>query len=184
MSKNKKEKIVPIKIATREGMEAAVADVVRFKLQKAELTAQMEQEIADVQKRYQEAILSLDRQIEIGVASTYMFCQDHRAELFAEKKTLETLLAEVGFRTSPPAVEKLKSKDTWGQIALRLQVTDWGKDYIREADPEVNKQALITDRSTLDEAELKKIGITITQEENFFIEPKSQVAERTVKQAA
>lgn len=179
----KKNKIIPIVITSRESMEASVADIVRLKLEYAERTAAMEQEIAAVQKKHQDAILSVARQIEIFEASVYMFCQNNRATLFPEKKSLDTLLAEVGFRLNPPSVEKIKNKDTWGTIALRLQASEWGKDYVREADPEVNKAALLAKRTELNEADLKKVGLVIEQEENFYIDPKSQIAERTTKAA-
>ena len=51
-------------IASREGMAAAVNEIVSTRLRHAELSAQMEQEIAGVQKRYLERLAEMERTIE------------------------------------------------------------------------------------------------------------------------
>jgi phage host-nuclease inhibitor protein Gam len=181
---SKKSKIVPCVIHSREGLEATVADVVRLKLEHVAATARMEEEIAAVQGRHQERLLSLAKQIEIKEAGVYVYCASHRKELFPEKKSIDMLLAVVGFRDNPPSVGKLANKDTWGAIAKRLQLLPWGEPYLTEPDPEINKKAILADRTKLTAEQLKEAGIRIEQEEDFYIEPKSQVAETSVREAA
>lgn len=181
---SRKNKIVPIIITSRESLEANVADIVHLKLDYASKTAEMEKEIAEVQKRHQVGILSVVKQIDIKEAGVFTYCQTHRKELFPEKKSIDTLLAVVGFRTNPPSIEKRSKKDTWDQIALRLAGLDWGDTYIREPDPEVNKRQLIDDRAKLSDEQLQAAGIRIEQDEDFYIEPKSQVAEASIREAA
>lgn len=180
----RKKKIIAVVLTSREGLEAAVADTVRLKLAHAQATAAMEAEIADIQKRHQDKLLDLAHQIEAKEASVYTYCQRHRGELFQEKKSLDLLLAEIGFENTPPRVEKRSGKDTWGQIARRLEAVDWGTGFVREPDPEVNKQALLAARETLTDDQLKEAGIRFDQDENFFIRPKSQVAQDTTLQEA
>jgi phage host-nuclease inhibitor protein Gam len=180
----KRQRLEPCIIGSRAGLEAVVADVVKLKLEQIQAATAMEQEIADVQKRHQENLLGVARQIEAREAGIFVYCQKNRAALFPEKKSLDLLLATVGFEMTPPRVEKLSGKDTFGKIGLRLENLEWGAAYVRYPDPEVNKEKLLADRSQLKPEQLQEAGLKIEQDENFFIRPKSDVAEQTVKEAA
>ena len=181
----KKPKLEPIIITSREALEAVVSDVVALKLDHAQKTAAMEKEIAEIQKKHQEALLATARQIEARESGIYVYCQKNRTALFTDKKSLDLLLAVIGFETTPHRVEKANSKDTFGKIAQRLeQAGDWAADYIRYPDAELNKENLLRDRSKLTPEQLQLAGIRFEQDENFFIRPKSQVAEQSIKEAA
>src|SRR5579871_2052378 len=97
----KKQKLEPCIITSRQALESVVADVVKLKLEHAQAKAAMEKEIADVQKRHQEGLLSIVNQIEAKEAGVYVYCQQRRAELFPDKKSIDLLLATVGFETTP-----------------------------------------------------------------------------------
>lgn len=180
----KKHKLEPCLITSRQALEAVVADVVKLKLEHAQATAAMETEIAAVQKRHQESLLALARQIESREAGVQVYCTRNRADLFTDKKSIDMLLATVGFEITPPRVEKANSKDTFPKIALRLVNLDWGDAYVRYGDPEVNREKILADRTILTPEQLREAGLKIEQDENFFIRPKSEVAEQTVKEAA
>ncbi len=178
-----RNKLTPCIINSRAALDAVVADVVNLKLQHTQATAAMEREIADVQKRHQEMLLGIARQIEAREAGVFVYCQKNRATLFPEKKSLDCLLATIGFELTPPRVEKINSKDTFGKIGLRLENLDWGTAYVRYPDPEVNKEMILQHRETLGD-KLKEAGLRVEQDENFYIRPKSDVAEQSVKEAA
>jgi phage host-nuclease inhibitor protein Gam len=180
----KKAKILPIVLTSRESLESTVAQHVQLSIELVEKKAAMEREIAQVQEKHQKGILETTQQIAIKEASIYTYCQAHRSTLFPEKKSIDLLLATVGFRTNPPSVEKVGKKVTWDDIAKRLQATDWGADYITDPTPEVSKVKLLADREKLDKEKLQQVGIIIDQEEEFFIKPKSEVAEESKKEAA
>ncbi|HWD20478.1 MAG TPA: host-nuclease inhibitor Gam family protein [Verrucomicrobiae bacterium] len=179
----KHEKIKPRLITSRQALQAVVADIVDLRLLHAEKTARMEQEIAAVQKSYQDELVNLSRQIECNEAGAQVWAEQNRAE-FGDKKSLDVVVAVVGFRTTPHRVEKRNSKETWGKIARKLQALVWGEAYVREPDPECNKEQLLQDRAKLSEEQLAAAGIRFEQDENFYIEPKSQVLDTTIKQAA
>jgi phage host-nuclease inhibitor protein Gam len=113
----KKNKIPAIVIASREAMTGTVNEIVTAKLRHAEITAQMEQEIAAVQRRYQERLSGLGREIQSKEAGVQFYCEQHREAEFTEKKSIDLTLATVGFRETPYRVEKARSKDTWEEIA-------------------------------------------------------------------
>ena len=181
---NKKEKAQTIPIVSREALDAAVAEVATLKIQYAAAKADMELEIARVQERRQEQMLALAKQIKIREAGVFVYCQQHRAQLFPDKKSIDFLLATVGYRTEPPSVEKSSRKDTWSAIAQRLETSAWGSRYVNIPEPEVDKKALLADREKLSVEQLSEAGIRFEQDELFYITPKSEVAARTVLEAA
>lgn len=180
----KRLKLEPCIISSRAALETVVADVVKLKIEHAQATAAMEQEISDVQKRHQENLLGIGRQIEAREAGVFVYCQKNRAVLFPEKKSMDLLLATIGFELTPPRVDKISGKDTFGKIGLRLEKLDWGAAYVRYPDPEVNKEQILANRTKLKPEQLEEAGLTIEQAENFFIRPKSDVLEQSVREAA
>ena len=192
--KMKTTKIPSILITSREAMTATVNDIVTAKLRHAEITAQMEQEIAAVQKRYQDRLAGLGREIQSKEAGVQLYCEQHRAAEFTEKKSIDLTLATVGFRETPYRVEKARSKDTWEEIAVRMAAittTDGngnpvfsGENYVTYSEPALAKAVLLQDRVKIPEDVLKAAGIRFAYDEIFYISPKSQLAVDTVKEAA
>jgi phage host-nuclease inhibitor protein Gam len=180
----KRQKLEPCIISSRAALETVVADVVKLKIEHTQATAAMEHEIAEVQKRHQENLLDIGRQIEAREAGVFVYCQKNRFALFPEKKSLDLIFATIGFELTPPRVDKISGKDTFGKIGLRLENLDWGAAYVRYPDPEVNKEKILADRAKLKPGQLEKAGLTIEQDENFFIRPKSDALEQSVRQAA
>ena len=98
--------------------------------------------------------------------------------------------ATVRFADTPPSVAKRSSRETWGSLAKRLlglvfhHPEDQGlsvenrrvlldcANYVREGDPEVNKNALLADRSHFTDEQLAAMGVKFESEEIFYIEPK------------
>ena len=180
----KRQKLEPCIISSRAALETVVADVVKLKMEHSQATAAMEQEIAEVQKRHQENLLGIGRQIEAREAGVFVYCRKNRFVLFPEKKSLDLLFATIGFELTPPRVDKISGRDTFGKIGLRLEDLDWGAAYVRYPDPEVNKEKILADRAKLKPEQLEKAGLMIEQDENFFIRPKSDALEQSVRQAA
>jgi len=180
----KRQKLEPCIVSSRAALEAVVADVVKLKIEQAQATAAMEREVADVQKRHQENLLGIGRQIEAREAGVFVYCRKNRFALFPEKKSMDLLFATIGFELTPPRVDKTNGKDTFGKIGLRLENLEWGAAYVRYPDPEVNKEKILADRAKLKPEQLEEAGLTIEQDENFFIRPKSDALEQSVREAA
>jgi len=179
----------PIVLNTREAMEVHVSDYVRLELHHARLTAEMEMEKAAIEQRYASKLSRLASEMELAFASIHNYCATHRTDLVTpQRKSFETVNATVGFRDTPPAVEKVRTRETWESVALRLQslvfkhpdtqeiVLDCSS-YVRERAPEVDKSALLNDRIKLSPEQLNVMGLRFSQEEHFYIEPKSDIAE-------
>lgn len=178
MSKNtqKREALKPIPIGSQAAMESCVADYVRATIERTQLQTALDAEIAEVTKRHQAAILAQDAAIARLEQSVYIYCAQNRAGLFPDKKSIETPLAVVGFRKGNPSVDRVSSKLTWKEIVQRLLGLAWGADYVRDGDPELDKERLLADAPKLQPEQLAVVGIKIVQEERFYIEPKPETA--------
>jgi phage host-nuclease inhibitor protein Gam len=117
-------------------------------------------------------------------AGVFVYCQQHRSELFPEKKSIELLQASIGYRSGPPSVEKRSKQDTWSAIARRLEALPWGAAYLTTPEPEVDKKSLLADRERLNAGQLAAAGIRFKQDESFFITPKSGAAPTTRMEAS
>jgi len=175
-------------------MTATVNEIVTAKLRYAELTAQMDQEIAATQRRYHERIAALSLEIRSKEAGVQLYCEQHRAKEFLGKKSIDLTLATIGFRETPYRVERARSKDTWEEIAARMAAittTDaegkrvfTGECYVTYAEPALAKSVLLQDRSKIPAEALKAAGIRFAYDEVFYITPKSHVAQGMGKEAA
>lgn len=178
-----KNKSMPCIVTSREAMENVVSEIVRLKLDYAQAQTEMEQEIAAVQRKHQARLSNLVREIATKEGGAFIWCQTNK-QAFGARKSIDFLQATVGFRTTPPRVEKVLPRERWSAIAHRLERLEWGKKYVSYADPAPNKERLLADREKLTEQQLAQAGIQFDQYENFFIEPKSEVLEQSVREAA
>ena len=208
----KNTKFTPVLINSKDGLTAALNTLVSDKLALAALKIAMEEEIAAIQRRNQGRVEALTRDIAANEAGIQVFVTQRREELFPKGvKSLDFALATVGFRDTPHRVEKARSKDTFDEIALRMaglvihgeQLTDPatgeplfengeparvvifdGNDYVRYADPDLDKKALLSNRQNIPAEALKAAGIKFDYDELFYIEPKSEVIEGKTEVAA
>jgi hypothetical protein len=89
-------------------------------------------------------------------------------------RSLACAHATLGFRTTPPRIERASRRWTWSRIALTLAGLAWGKRYLRIPSPEVDKEALLADLADLSPLELRQAGMRVVQGERFFITPHQQ----------
>lgn len=171
-----------IKLTSREAMLGVVAEVVRLKLQHASLTAEMESEIAATQKRFAGRLDTLAEKIGERETVVHEYCTAHRRELFPDRKSIDMPGAVIGFELTPWRVETTSRKVTWKEVVVRLLRLAWGKAYVRQPPAQPDKEALLSDRERLTEEQLTAAGVKFAQDEQFFIRPKSEIVEPTVKE--
>ena len=171
-------------ITSPEALDARVAEVVRLKINHTEVTAQMDAEIAAVQKRYARPLRLLVEEVDEAEGLVKDYCLAHRTALFIEKKSRESAAAVIGFELTPPRVETANKKIKWKDVVARLVRMNWGQAYVRTAEPKPDKEALLADREKLTVEQITAAGIEFVQDEQFFIRPKCASAEDSVKQAA
>ncbi len=171
-------------IASTEGLEVAVAEVVRLKIKHTEATAAKDAEVAGIEKQHQQKITELNESIADLEARVQDYCEANRAALFPDKKSRQTSLADFGFEFTPPRVETSSKKIKWKDVVNRLKRLSWGRAYIRTPDPKPDKDALLNDRERLKPEQLMAAGIQFVQDEQFYIRPKPETAMNTVNVVA
>ncbi len=178
MSKKKSKKIVvhvnPIE--TPEGLTVTVNRYVELSTELARRRAKKDKAIAAINAEFEAENAELMAEEDALVSTAHVFCS-HNPDVLNRGRSLDLANAVVGFRTNPPKVEKVASKDTFEAIARRMQAQPWAAKFLRILDPEINKELLLSEREHLDEAQLAAVGIKITQDEKFYIEPKVESAE-------
>src|SRR6185503_12888669 len=192
-----KAKTKPPVLLSRDAMELEVAAYVQTDLEVVQLQAQIEKEKIAIDAKHQARLTELVTARDLKFAAIHNFCVEHRKAILTEpRKSFELSVATVGFELPGWSVEQV-GKENLGDKATRLQslvlfkrdekgelVLDAEKKpiieldcsrYVREAAPALNKQNLLADREQLTPGQLEAMKVKFTNEEGFFIRPKSDV---------
>lgn len=171
--------VAALVLTSEDAMVGTLNRYVELKLALAGATAAHEQEVAELNSAFDDAIQGDRQELAMLESSVQLFCVNHREALFpAEKKSKEFANATVGFRFNPTSVGKRIARDSFEAIALRMDETEWGAPYV-DWKPSLDKTALLRDRAELTELQLREAGIRFDQDECFFIEPSSAAIERS-----
>jgi phage host-nuclease inhibitor protein Gam len=164
-------------IVTEQGLEAAGNRYVDLALTLLRRKAKQERDIADLKAAH--AAANKDEESELlGLeAGVQLFCETHRRMVLPDedkKKSRDFGSFIVGFRTNPPSVAKIVSKDTWERIAERLSALPWGDPFVKTT-LAVDKDEVLKFRADLTAEQLAEAGLCFAQGETFFLEPKSEL---------
>ena len=133
--------------------------------------AEMDVKITKIREGYQSRLADLAKIKEETFEILQHFATTN-PDLFAKKKSLDMTHGILGFRTGTPKLKLLKGY-TWGAV-LQL-VKEFLPGYLRVAE-DVAKDRLLSDRDEETvSANMKKIGITVVQDETFYLEPKKEI---------
>jgi len=182
----KRQKKTVISGVTREAADVAFATFAKADASINKIQAEIELQCAKIREKRQADLTRLTAERDAAFETLQSFATENQAELFAKKKSLEMAHGVIGFRTGTPKLKTLKGF-TWAS-ALELVKTFLPSSYIRKTE-EVAKDKLLADRDleevdvTVDgmvlqkmtmTAAMAKCGIQVTQEEAFFVEPKTE----------
>ena len=170
MTKTREKKTVYSGISA-EQMETAFADYARADARQQKITATMDVEITRIREKYQGELGVLQEQKDDAFDILQAFAIEKKSELFAKKKSMDTVHGIIGFRTGTPKLKTLKGF-TWGSVTNLLK--EFLPSYVRTVE-EPNKERLLADRE--DESVIAlfpKVGIAVAQDETFYVEPKKE----------
>lgn len=180
MSKKPKKPAITLPaIETVDGLRICVNALVERSTRLERKKAALALKIAQLHTEFDQENAENIAHIEALTAAAHLYCDTHRDIFPEDRKSKEFGNAVIGFRKNPPKVDKVVNKDTFEAIAKRLLAVPWGAPFVRTGEPEVNKEALLSEHANLDEAALRAVGIKITQGETFFIEPTQGIVEAT-----
>ena len=171
---------------TTEQANDAFAQYAKADAQIQKINAEIELQCAKIREKKADELTRLDAEREQAFGTLQAYAMENQAELFTKKKSLEMAHGTIGFRTGTPKLKTLKGF-TWAS-ALNL-VREFLPGYVRTTD-EIAKDKLLADRDcryieiddptdTMGTPMLEKMaqcGITVVQDETFYVEPKKEEA--------
>jgi phage host-nuclease inhibitor protein Gam len=170
MAKTREKKTVYNGVKQEE-MELAFADYARADARIQKINATMDIEMTRIREKYQDELGKLAETKDKSFDIMQAYAMENRDELFSKRKSLETTHGTMGFRTGTPKLKTLKGF-TWGAVVNMLK--EFLPSYVRTSE-EANKEKLLADRESEEVAAMfPKVGITVVQDETFFVEPKKE----------
>ncbi len=155
----------------QEEMELAFADYARADARIQKINATMDIEMTRIREKYQDELGKLAELKDKSFDLMQAYALENREELFSKRKSMETTHGTMGFRTGTPKLKTLKGF-TWGAVVNLLK--EFLPGYVRTSE-EANKEKLLADRESEEVTALfPKVGITVVQEETFYVEPKKE----------
>ena len=158
---------------SQEQANEAFASYAKADAQIQKINAEIELQCARIREKQADRLSQLDAEREQAFDVLQAFAVENKAELFAKKKSLDMAHGTIGFRTGTPKLKTLKGF-TWASV-LQM-VREFLPGYVRTSE-EVAKDKLLADR---DEDgmfdKMSKCGITVAQDETFYVEPKKEEA--------
>lgn len=170
MGKTREKKVVHVGVSTDE-MEAAFTEFATCDAKLQKINASMDLEIIRIREKYADQVTELGERKEKAFDIIQAWAVDNKDDLFSKRKSMETVHGTVGFRTGTPKLKLLKGF-TWGAVTKLL--VEFLPAYVRVTE-EPAKDKLLADRENEEVTKLlPKVGISVIQEETFFIEPKKE----------
>ena len=167
----KREKKVIQTGITSEQMEQAFSDYAIADARIAKINAELDVKITTLRETRADQLAELAEQKEKAFDTLQAFAVEHKDEMFSKKKSMESTHGTIGFRTGTPKLKLLKGF-TWGAVTNLLK--EFLPAYVRTSE-EPAKDKLLADRENDETAALfSRVGITVAQDETFFVEPKKE----------
>ena len=156
---------------TREQMETAFGEYAIADAKLEKINATIDVQTTAIREKHADEISRLGDTKEKAFDVMQAYAVENRDELFAKKKSMESVHGTLGFRTGTPKLKTLKGF-TWGAVTKLL--LEFLPGYVRVSE-EAAKDKLLADREDEEVSALfPKIGIMVTQDEVFYVEPKKE----------
>lgn len=155
--------------------EATIDSIADLTVQRDKAQAKLDRAILDVREKYGAALENINNMITAKLAQAEQYASRNRESLLPDDaKSAETGKARWGWRLGNPTLVLLSRKFTWKSICGKIK--DMGMvAYLKTADPKPDKDRL---KAELTDDQLASIGLRIDQQESYWVEPKTDTAER------
>lgn len=170
MAKTREKKVVHTGVSSDE-METAFAEFATADAKLQKINATMDVKFTEIRDRYSDDIARLTDQKDKAFDVLQAFAMENKDDLFAKKKSIESVHGVIGFRTGTPKLKTLKGF-TWGAVTSLLK--EFLPTYVRVSE-EPAKDKLLADRDDEEVAAMfPRVGIAVAQDETFYVEPKKE----------
>lgn len=131
-----------------------------------ELEAREELQLLEVRKTFEKEAEALLEQKQNAMEKLEAFGLHNKDELFQKKKSMDLHHGIIGFRTGTPKVSKPRSV-TWNKV---IEALNENKPQFLRTRIEVDKDKIIASRDDQQVMhELAEVGVSVVQDETFFI---------------
>lgn len=166
-----RQKKVVVTGVTSEQAETAFSEYAAADAKVQNIQSKMDIEITRIRDKYADQLAEWQGIREKNFEIMQTFATEHREELFSKRKSYESAHGVFGFRTGTPKLKNLKGF-TWA--AVTNVVKELLPEYIRTTE-ELAKDKLLADRDKEEVAQLlPRCGVTVIQDETFYVEPKKE----------
>ena len=161
-------------LKTRDEAEAAMTTLAAAVNDQRIIHACRDDEVLAVNVKYEASLAEVDVAIKSQTDALRAWAECNPDAFPKDRKSLEMVSGKLGFRTGTPKLSLLSRAFNWERV-LALVEQYW-PGHVRTK-KEVDKESLLSmysqaeHKPTADE-EFKRLGLKVTQEESFFIEPK------------
>ncbi len=167
----KRTKKIVLTGITREQMEQAFGEFALADARIQRIGADLDAKITKLREEKALELAALEQAREDAFEVMQAFAAENREALFSKKKSMDTAHGVLGFRIGNPKLKLLKGY-TW--LSVLSLARERMPDFIRTSE-EVNKDKLLDERKVDGmEARMAKIGVTVVQDETFYVEPKKE----------
>lgn len=162
-------------LATPAAFESCVNSIADMITVRDKQQAKLDAAILAARDKFGPGIVDLQKQIEGKMAMAELYARDHRDTLMPRKgKTSDTTKARFGFRLGN-AVLSLASRKINLKAVISTIIEKGLNHLLVFSEPKLNKEQI---KKEMTEAELADLGLTLKQKESFWVEPKTDSAER------
>ena len=170
MVKTREKKVVHIGVNTT-AMEAAFSEFAISDARLQKINATMDVEFTRIREKFADEITRLTETKDKAFDVLQAYAMENKNEIFSKKRSMETVHGSLGFRLGTPKLKLLKGF-TWSSVTNLLK--EFAPQYVRISE-EAAKDKLLSDRDSEEVAPLlPRVGVSVVQEESFFVEPKKE----------
>jgi phage host-nuclease inhibitor protein Gam len=157
-------------LVTREDAEAALGKLAELSYSRDMMVSKLDLELKVVRENYEFHISTVSKEIDAHFDALNVWSDGHPNE-FASRKSIDMVHGTIGYRTCPPKLKLLRGW-TWERVAAAVQQVI--PKYMRFK-IEVAKDALLDDRDAFTPEQMADIGVSVVNDETFFVTPKQEV---------
>lgn len=130
--------------------------------QLAMVNSQKKIEMSELEQKYANQLTTLEDRLAKAQETLRLFAEQEREELFSKAKSVDFFGAKIGFRTNPPRLVLAQDE---AKIIEKMRDAMPGYLVVKET---IDKKSVIRDYEN-DAKTFKKLGLTVEQEEVFFV---------------
>lgn len=160
-------------LTTRDQAESAMTALAAQVNDQRILTALRDDEILAINVRYEANLAKVSADIKQHTDALRAWAEASPDQFPKDRKSIQLTSGTLGFRIGNPKLALLSRAFNWDRVVAQIEA--YWPEFLR-LKKEVDKEAVLSMHSqatdkTVADAELKRLGLKVTQDETFFIEP-------------